>query len=121
NNIEQAGLGPAWNACSYAPDAPVARIVTNPVSHIVIPLFPCNAATIVTQVTQKFRELAGIRGGSNRKDGFDVRDTVKSIQRRNENFWLLGRTDKCSGVRKPKKLSGNGFNAGTGGPFGLRC
>src|SRR5436190_24013227 len=48
NNIEQPGLGSAGNVRRYPANCSVAAVVTNPLSHVVIPLFPRHAATIVT-------------------------------------------------------------------------
>ena len=69
-------------------------VVPYPRRHVVVPLLPIDDTASVANVAEILDKL--VRGGCARKreNGFDISDTIESIERRRKHFLLIRSTDE---------------------------
>ena len=86
-----------------------------------IPPFPLNAALFIPNLAQPLREVINVGSAGERHHGFDVRDTVESIEGSREHFGGVGRSNQRIWlVGTSKEVAGENVNPATGAMVMLR-
>jgi hypothetical protein len=102
-------------------DYPFAYVVANPQRHVVISLFPLNAALFIPNFSQPLAEVIDVRSARESQNCFDVRDAVEAIEGSREDFRRVGRSNqRICFVGMSKEVAGENVNSTTGGTVILR-
>ncbi len=86
-----------------------------------IPPFPLNAASLISDLSQPLGEIINVGGAGERHNCFDVRDAVESVEGSREHFGCVGRSNqRIWFVGIPKEVAGENVNSATGAMVILR-